>query len=362
VIGAAWPLLRPLLARLDAERAHDLTLAALERLPLPAAPPDDARLAVDAFGLRFPNPVGLAAGFDKDARVPDAMLRLGFGFVEVGTLTPRAQSGNPQPRVFRLAADSGVINRLGFNNGGHAAALARLAARAGRPGILGVNIGANKDAADRTADYVAGIRAFAALATYFTLNISSPNTPGLRDLQARAALDDLAARALEARDATVAAGLPRRPVLVKIAPDLALADLDDVVAVALARGIDGLIVSNTTLARPPGLRAPTAREAGGLSGRPLFRRATWMLAETFMRLERRLPLIGVGGITQGADALAKLRVGATLVQLYSGLTYAGPALVGDIKAALQAEIAAGTPLAAMVGRDAVAVAAAGPGA
>lgn len=359
MIGAAWPLVRAGFAALDAERAHTLTLALLERAPAGPAPADDPRLAVSAFGLAFPNPVGLAAGFDKDARVPDAMLRLGFGFVEVGTLTPRPQLGNPRPRVFRLSAAGGAINRLGFNNSGHAAAHARLARRR-RAGIVGVNVGANKDSADRTADYVAGIAAFADLADYLTVNISSPNTPGLRDLQARAALDDLLARLGEAREAQ-----PQRPpLLVKIAPDLDLSELDDVVAVALARGADGLIVSNTTLARPPGLIDRHAGEAGGLSGRPLFRRATWMLAEAALRLKGRLPLIGVGGITSGTDAVAKLRAGASLMQLYTALTFAGPNLIADIKRALLAALATAhtDSLAALVGRDAEAVAREGPGA
>jgi dihydroorotate dehydrogenase len=359
LIGAAWSLLRAGFAALEAERAHELTLALLERAPLPPAAPDDPRLAVSAFGLRFPNPVGLAAGFDKNARVPDAMLRLGFGFVEIGTVTPRPQPGNPRPRVFRLPAARGVINRLGFNNDGHAAAARRLAARRGRPGLVGANVGGYLDRADSIADYVAGVVDFAGLADYLTLNVSSPNTPGLRDLQARAALDDLLARALAARDAAAAAGAPRRPVLLKIAPDLALADLDDVAAVALARGIDGLIVSNTTLARPGGLGA---QEAGGLSGAPLLRRATWMLAEAHRRLGGHMPLIGAGGITIGANAVAKIRAGATLVQIYTGLTFAGPALVGASKRALLAALAAegAASLTPLIGRDAPAVAAAGP--
>ncbi|MFC5067424.1 quinone-dependent dihydroorotate dehydrogenase [Flaviflagellibacter deserti] len=356
MIGAGWPLLRGVFQSIDPERAHELTLAALERVPLPPARPDDPRLAVEAFGLTFPNPIGLAAGFDKDARVPDAMLRLGFGFVEVGSITPLPQPGNPKPRIFRLPDDQGVINRLGFNNGGHEAALRRLANRK-RGGILGINVGANKDAADRTADYVSGIRVFADHADYLTVNISSPNTPGLRDLQARGALDDLLARVVEARDGMVT----RKPVLLKIAPDLALSDLDDITEVALARGIDGLIVSNTTITRPAGLGGEHIKEPGGLSGTPLFQRATWMLAEAAKRVERRITLVGVGGITSAETALAKFLAGASLIQLYTGLTYAGPGLVSDIKQGLLTMIAREGSLKSLIGRDRDAIAAAGPG-
>jgi len=322
---------RQFLSLADPEQAHRLAIAALRLAPLPRAAPDDPRLAVNAFGLTFPNPVGVAAGLDKNAVVPDKLLRLGFGFVEIGTVTPRPQPGNPLPRLFRLDADQGVINRLGFNSEGHAAAGERLKARAGSAGIVGVNIGANKDATDRVADYVAGVAAFAGLASYFTVNVSSPNTPGLRDLQQRAMLDELLARVLEARDRSAdAAG--RTPVLLKIAPDLALADLDDVVAVARARGVDGMIVSNTTITRSPDLRErETAAEAGGLSGRPLFRLSTRMLAETYVRVERAFPLIGVGGIDSGAAALTKIKAGASLIQLYTGLVFRGVGLVASIK-------------------------------
>ena len=361
MIASFWPLLRPALHALEPETAHLATLAALERLPRGAAHPDDPRLAVRAFGLDFPNPVGLAAGFDKDARAPDALLALGFGFVEIGSVTPRPQPGNPRPRLFRLTQDRAIVNRMGFNNEGAEAARRRLAARAGRTGLVGVNIGANKDSTDRAADYVAGVKTFAPYAAFFTVNISSPNTPGLRDLQGRVALDDLVARVIAARD-EAAATSGRRPVLLKIAPDLDLAGLDDVVAVARARRLDGLIVSNTTLARPPSLRDAAAKEAGGLSGAPLFRRSTWMLAEAFGRMEGAMPLIGVGGIASGADALAKLRAGATLVELYSALVFEGPGLIRAIKAELLATLSRdGGRLASLIGRDAAAVAAAGPG-
>jgi dihydroorotate dehydrogenase len=359
MIGAAWPLLRVVLHGMDPERAHDLTLAALESVPVPQAAADDARLGVKVFGLTFPNPVGVAAGFDKDARVPDAMLRLGFGFTEVGSITPLPQPGNPKPRVFRLSDDSGVINRLGFNNGGHEAALMRLQKRHGRPGIVGVNIGANKDAADRAEDYATGARRFAKLADYLTVNISSPNTPGLRDLQAKSALDDLLARTIAARDESGA----RPPVLLKIAPDLALGDLDDAVEVAMRRGVDGLIVSNTTITRPYLLQIAAKTETGGLSGAPLFRRSTWMLAETALRVNGKVPLIGVGGITSVDTALAKIRAGASLIQLYTGLTFYGPGLVTDIKRGLLDALKREKldSLASLVGRDSRAVAADGAG-
>jgi dihydroorotate dehydrogenase len=338
VIGLFERFARPLLRAMDPEDAHGLALRALRLAPLPKAVPDDARLAVRAFGLTFPNPLGLAAGFDKHGEVPDALLRVGFGFTEVGTVTPRPQPGNPRPRLFRLNADEAVINRFGFNSEGEAAVLARLAARAARGGIVGVNVGANKTTDDRGADYVRLIEAFAPVASYFTVNISSPNTPGLRDLQQAAALDDLLARVVAARD-RVSLRAGDTPVLLKIAPDLTLSELDDVVAVARRRTVDGMIVGNTTVARPHTLReAKTAQEAGGLSGKPLFELATRMLAETFVRVEGQFPLIGVGGIDSGAAALAKVRAGANLLQVYSALVFRGLGLVGEIKAALLAAL------------------------
>jgi dihydroorotate dehydrogenase len=322
----AFAIASPLLRLLDAETAHRATIAALKLLPARAPKPDDARLAVSAFGLDFPNPIGLAAGFDKNAEVADAMLGLGFGFVEVGTLTPRAQPGNARPRAFRLVEDRAVINRYGFNNDSHAPALARLSKRA-RGGILGVNIGANKDSTDRVADYVAGVRAFAEVASYFTINVSSPNTPGLRDLQEPEALSELLARVIDARDGARI----RRPLLLKIAPDLTLAELDRVVRVARDKRIDGMIVSNTTISRPTTLRSLFAKESGGLSGAPLFDLSTRMLAQTFLRVEGQFPLIGVGGVDSAQAALAKIEAGATLVQLYSALVYEGPGLIPRIK-------------------------------
>ena len=320
-------LARSALLALEPEQAHSLTLHALKLLPWQKPAPDDARLAVTALGLTFPNPLGMAAGFDKNAEVHNALLRLGFGFTEIGTVTPLAQPGNPRPRVFRLPAAGAVINRLGFNGEGHDAALAHLKASPPR-GIVGINIGANKLSADRRSDYVAGINAFSAIASYFTINISSPNTPGLRDLQGEAELDDLLARIQEAR-----AALPRRPpVLLKIAPDLTLAALDAIVTLALKHRLDGMIVSNTTVQRPNSLlHLRHADETGGLSGRPLMAPATRMLAETYLRAERRLVLIGVGGVDSGASAYAKICAGADLVQLYTGMIYQGPTLIKTMK-------------------------------
>jgi dihydroorotate dehydrogenase len=332
-IRAAGALASAWLARLPPEPAHRAAIAALKLAPSGPPPPRDARLAVDAFGLRFPSPLGIAAGFDKNAEVPEALLALGFGFVEVGTLTPHPQTGNPRPRLFRLRADAGLINRLGFNNEGFEAGRANLARQPIR-GIVGVNFGPNKDAADRIADYVLGVKTFVAVASYFTINVSSPNTPGLRDLQRREALDELVARVIEARESVQ----PSRPVLVKIAPDVDLRGLDDIVAIARARGADGLIVSNTTLARPPDLRDPAKSEAGGLSGRPLFVSSTRLLAQAYLRCEGALSLIGCGGIDDAASALAKIEAGAKLVQLYTGFVYRGPAAIDEILDGLTNEI------------------------
>ena len=338
MIGLFDRLSRPLLHALDPEDAHGLAIRMLKFAPLPQAAADDERLATRVFGINFKNPVGIAAGFDKNAEVPDALLRLGFGFVEAGTVTPVPQAGNPRPRLFRLDADAGVINRLGFNSQGADAVLARLAARANAGGIVGVNIGANKDAPDRVADYVRLIERFAPVASYVTINISSPNTPGLRNLQQAAVLDDLLARVIDVRE-RVAQNAGPTPVLLKIAPDLSLADLDDVVGIARSRRIDGMIVGNTTVARPATLRDATrAAEAGGLSGRPLLPLATRMLAETYVRVEGVFPLIGAGGIDSGESALAKIRAGASLIQVYSGLVFRGLVLIGEIKAALLAAL------------------------
>ncbi|MEQ8266303.1 MAG: quinone-dependent dihydroorotate dehydrogenase [Parvibaculum sp.] len=333
-----FPLARPFTSLIDPETAHRLTLRAL-RLGLGPTQRerDPVSLAIDLFGLHFENPLGIAAGFDKNGEVPDAMLAMGLGFAEVGTVTPRPQSGNPRPRVFRLPVHRAVINRLGFNNEGHDALKRRLLARRRRPGIVGVNIGANKDAADRVADYEAGIHAFEGLASYFTVNISSPNTPGLRALQNKAELQGLVSRVLAARRRD----LPRpTPVLLKIAPDLNAEELADIADVALDEGLDGLIVSNTTIMREGLVTGVNANETGGLSGAPLFAMSTSVLRDMYRLTGGRLPLVGVGGISSGADAYAKIRAGASLVQLYSALTYEGPALVGRIKRDLAARLAA----------------------
>lgn len=336
MIGGAFRLARPALGLIDAETAHAAAIAALRLMPRGTPAPDDPRLATTAFGLRFPNPVGLAAGFDKNAEVPDALLRLGFGFVEVGGVTPQPQPGNDRPRVFRLPADEAVINRYGLNSAGLTVVAERLAARS-RIGLVGVNLAPNKDSRDRIADYLALAGRLMPAADYLSLNVSSPNTPGLRDLQAREALNELLARIIDLR----AAADLRTPILLKIAPDVDDLALDDVSAAALDHRIDGLIVANTTTTRPPGLRERRlAQEAGGLSGRPLFARSTSVLARAYLRLGDRMPLIGVGGIDSGAAALVKIAAGASLLQLYTGLVYRGPALIGEIKSALLAELSA----------------------
>jgi dihydroorotate dehydrogenase len=315
---------------LDPETAHGLSIAALKSgLPVCPKPPADPRLKVSVAGLDFPNPLGMAAGYDKNAEVPDALLSLGFGFAEIGTVTPLPQTGNPRPRIFRLTEDRAVINRLGFNNEGHASAFERLTARSGRTGIVGVNIGANKDSADRIADYEAGVRRFAGVASYLTANISSPNTPGLRAMQAREALAELLARVTAGRN-EAAAGGRKVPIFLKIAPDLSEAELADIAAEALDSQIDGIIVSNTTLARSDLAGTAHRDEAGGLSGRPLFARSTAVLARMRLLVGKEFALIGVGGVDSAETALEKIRAGADLVQLYTGVIYGGPSLPGRI--------------------------------
>jgi len=320
----------PLLRLLPAERAHQVTLALLKAGLVPAAESVvDPILATTLWGLDFPNPLGLAAGFDKNGEVPDAMLRLGFGFVEIGSVTPRPQPGNPKPRLFRLSEDRAVINRMGFNNLGLAFAADRLAARK-RSGIVGANLGKNKDSQDAVADYVAGVATLGPLADYLVINISSPNTPGLRALQGKEPL-----RALVDGVAEALARLPaKKPLLLKIAPDLTAEDRADIAEIALASPLSGLIVSNTTIERPQSLRSNLAGETGGLSGQPLFAPSTEVLADMYRLTEGRLPLIGVGGIGSAEQAYAKIRAGASLLQLYSALVYAGPGLVGDINRGL----------------------------
>jgi dihydroorotate dehydrogenase len=320
-----YALAGPVLRCLDAERAHTLAVRALKAGLVPTrARAADARLKQRVMGLDFPNPLGLAAGFDKNAEVPDAALALGFGFAEVGTITPLPQPGNPRPRLFRLVEDEAVINRMGFNGGGLAAALPRLSARA-RRGIVGVNVGANKTSSDPAGDFARCAAALAAHADYLVCNVSSPNTPGLRDLQGRARLTDLVARV---RAALPTSGAP--PLVVKIAPDLAAEDLADIVAVAQDQDVAAIIVGNTTVSRPPSLRSAAAREAGGLSGRPLFAPSTEILRQAWRLSGGRVPLIGCGGIASAADAYAKIRAGASLLQLYTALVYRGPALVPEI--------------------------------
>jgi dihydroorotate dehydrogenase len=324
-----YRLLRPLLFALDPETAHGLAIAALKAGLYPRARAPDPRLRRTVLGLDFPNPIGLAAGFDKNAEVIDAALAMGFGFVEVGTVTPRPQAGNPRPRMFRLTADRAIVNRLGFNNEGHEAVYARLAARE-RRGIVGVNLGANKDSPDRVADYVAGVRRFADVADYLTINISSPNTPGLRDLQEKEPLTALLAAIVEARATTQ----KPPPILVKIAPDLDEDALSEIVETVVAAGIDGMIVSNTTISRNGLTDRTHATEAGGLSGRPLCRRSTDMLATVRRFSGDRLVLVGAGGVDSAATAAAKLAAGADLVQLYTGMVYEGPGLAARIAAGL----------------------------
>ncbi|MFC4293881.1 quinone-dependent dihydroorotate dehydrogenase [Novosphingobium tardum] len=321
-----FSLVRPALFALPAETAHKLSLAALGAVPLGRTQIPEA-LAVRVAGLSFPSPLGAAPGYDKNAEVPDALLRLGFGFVEIGTVTPRPQQGNPRPRLFRLAEDEAVINRMGFNNDGAEAVAARLRRRAGRPGIVGVNIGANKDSADRIADYAAMTRAMAPLASYLTVNISSPNTPGLRALQDQGTLGELLDAVAEAR------GRAGPPVFLKLAPDLQPEDIDPICCTAIDRGIDALIVSNTTISRPT-LRSRHAGEAGGLSGAPLRELALRRLRDFRKASGGQIPLIGVGGIATAEDAWTRIRAGASLIQLYSAMVYAGPGLARTINAGL----------------------------
>lgn len=329
-MSVAFLLAKPLLHRLDAEQAHGLTIKALQLAPrAKSAPITSALLKTKVFGLEFPNPVGLAAGFDKNAEVPDAMLAQGFGFVEIGTVTPLPQSGNAKPRLFRLNADQAVINRMGFNNEGHAKVLQRLINRQKNGGIVGVNIGANKDADDRVADYVLGLKVFSDVASYITINISSPNTPGLRNLQGKQDLQRLLEKLNAARTT-------KTPMLLKIAPDLTGEDLQDIAECCQGGSVDGVIISNTTLLRE-NLQSPHATEQGGLSGVPLFKNSTQVLADFHHISGGRIPLIGVGGISDAATALAKFKAGASLVQLYSALVYQGPQLVKDICQGLDAE-------------------------
>lgn len=335
LINFGFRALRPLLHCMDAEAAHGLTIKALKTgLAGSAKISSPFNLAVSCFGLNFENPLGLAAGFDKNAEVPDAMLALGFGFVEVGTVTPRPQDGNPRPRLFRLSEDQAVINRLGFNNQGHAVVLQRLRRRRFKSGIMGVNVGANKDSTDRISDYIAGINAFSDVASYFTINISSPNTPGLRNLQSAGELPALLKRLNETRQ-----GQQRKvPMLLKIAPDLKKDEMQAIAECCLNSAVDGVIISNTTLSRPA-LHSHHAKEAGGLSGTPLFDLSTRQLARFYLLTEGKIPLLGVGGISNADHAWRKICAGASLLQLYSALVFQGPELVQEILSGLSLKLA-----------------------
>ena len=336
-----YALARPFLFCLDAERAHDLALASIEAAyrtglnSLLAARPKP--LPVEAFGLRLDNPVGLAAGLDKNGAHIDALAALGFGFIEVGTTTPRAQPGNPKPRMFRIAEREAVINRLGFNNGG-VDALVRNVERASFGGVLGINIGKNKDTPNERAvdDYLFCLERVYARASYVTINISSPNTQGLRDLQEEETLKRFIGTLRDAQERLASKHRARKPMLLKIAPDLAEAELDGIADVVLASGIDGLVCTNTTIDRTPVAGMKHADESGGLSGKPLFEKSTAVLRGMRERLGGRVPLVGVGGIVAGADAAAKFDAGATLVQFYTGMSYRGPALIGECVEAIRA--------------------------
>jgi dihydroorotate dehydrogenase len=345
-----FKLVRPILHAMDAETAHLLTIKTLKWGPGGAAPPiHQPNLAIQRFGLNFPNLLGLAAGFDKNAEVPDAMLALGFGFVEVGTVTPKPQDGNSRPRLFRLSADQAVINRMGFNNEGHAAVLARLQRRKSAGAIIGINIGANKTTPDRIADYVAGITAFSNVASYFTVNVSSPNTPGLRNLQSAAQLQPLLQRLSEARQKQQR----HVPMLLKIAPDLVRSEMQEIADCCVNAAVDGVIISNTTTARPH-LASVNSDETGGLSGAPLFDPSTLQLARFFKMTDGKIPLVGVGGISNAEQAWSKICAGASLLQIYSALVYKGPALVHEILNGLSKKLNNSklTSLEQAIGRDA----------
>jgi len=332
-----YPVARKIFGWLRPEFARNLTVLCLEAglgglmVDASARQTDPAILAQRLWGLNFSNPVGLAAGFDKDARVPDAVLKSWrVGFVEVGTVTPRPQPGNEKPRVFRLSEDHAIINRMGFNSCGLRKVLTRLQKRSGRPGIVGLNLGKNKDTENALDDYEIGIKSAADLVSYLVINVSSPNTPGLRDLQRRAPLEQLLRSLVATRNCTN----PNVPLLIKIAPDLSDDECEDIATVAIETGIDGIIVSNTTTYRPANLVSSEAEEVGGLSGRPLFEKSTRVLAKMYMLTNGRLPLIGVGGIETAEDAYEKIRAGASLVQLYTGLAFNGPMLITNIKSGL----------------------------
>ena len=324
-----YKIAKPVIFKIDPEKAHQLTIKALKTgLAIDRCNHKDKRLHQQLWGLNFNNPLGMAPGFDKNAEVPNELINLGFGFVEVGTITPKPQEGNPKPRIFRLVKDQGVINRLGFNNEGHEAALLRLQGR-NMNGVIGVNIGANKESDNRVEDYLKGFQTFQGVADYFTINISSPNTPGLRDLQSPEALDELLSCLMQARTDIIDHGGKMRPVFVKLAPDIHDQDLEPIIYKLLDHKVDAVIISNTTLSRT-GLTDPSKSEAGGLSGRPLFKKSTRMLARVHLISEGALPIIGVGGIENAETAWQKLEAGANLIQLYSGMIYQGPGIINNI--------------------------------
>ena len=348
-----YKTVRPLLTLFSPETAHRLAILGLKLgLGGRRSEPDDPILATEVLGLSFPNPVGVAAGFDKGAEVPDAMLALGFGFAEAGTVTPKPQPGNPKPRLFRLEEDEGVINRLGFNSGGLEPYLARVKARE-RKGVFGANVGKNRDTVDGAADYAIGIKAVANYADYLVCNISSPNTPGLRNLQGKAELKDLLTRVLAARAEAIPAGQKAPPLFAKVGPDLDAIAIEDIAQVALETKVDGLIIGNTTIDRPAHLKSAQAPEAGGLSGKPLTEKARWCIGEMHKAVGGRVPIIGCGGIMNGTDAYRAIRAGASLVQLYSALVFHGPELVVAIKRDLAAHLRQDgfTRLADAVGAD-----------
>lgn len=328
-----------ILFRFEPETAHRLAIGALALDLHRAAPPPDPSLRTHILGLDFTSPIGLAAGFDKNGEAASGLLKLGFGFVEVGTVTPRPQPGNPKPRMFRLARDRAIINRLGFNNDGAEVVARRLSRRSGRPGIIGVNIGANRDSKDRISDYVDGVDRFARLVSYLALNVSSPNTPGLRELQGQA-LADLLGRVVAARDEATN-GLHRTPLLLKIAPDLDERALEAIARIVTQSGIDGLIVGNTTTSRAGLAADPNAAQSGGLSGPPLFRRSTIVLAKIRRLVGADLPIVGVGGVEAAEDAFEKIAAGANLIQLYTGMIYRGHGIAAQISHDLAARLKTG---------------------
>ena len=352
MIDRLYQLFRPLVFRLEPETAHKLAIAALKYLPRFAILDDSARLSVNLFGRHFRNPIGLAAGFDKQCEAAHALLALGFGFIELGGVVPLPQPGNPRPRAFRLPSDEAMINRFGLNSDGLEIICKRLRSQKLNNGIIGINIGANKDSTDRTTDFITCISALNDLSDFLTINVSSPNTPGLRDLQGEQYLDDLLARCYEEREKSAERSGHRSALVLKIAPDMTLESLDAIAETAIRRRVDAIAVSNTTVSRPASLQDRSiAKEIGGLSGKPLFSMSTRMLAETYSRVGTRIPLIGVGGVDSGETAWKKILAGASLVQLYTALIYKGPGVVNSIKNDLTARIPEGKTISDFIGNE-----------